>query len=114
MPHGSKVIIDYLKYLKDISRKIGSRSGFDKILLDKNRKSPSMVFQSKGLIENIGRSDQHYSHFHQVFSYLNKNQEKKLFLGVGVCAGKYKEKTIAAPLLITECQISKDDNSGKI
>ena len=43
----SRVIIDYLKYLRDTSRRIGTRSSFENIFLKRNRKNNSYTIQVK-------------------------------------------------------------------
>ncbi len=103
-----KIISSYLDYLRDVSRKIISRSGFEQVLLDKNKKNPSLAYQITEYSQSIPISDTSYSHFDEIFKHLERNTEKQLFIGFGFICGQRDGRTFAGPLLFTECEISKN------
>lgn len=109
-PIDNKTIINYLKYLRDTSRKIGTRANFENILLKRNRRNNSYTIQVKEKLNKTNLLDRNHPLFESlnlVYKYLERNSDKKLFLGAGVICGLPK---IAGPLLITECDLYEDDN----
>jgi very-short-patch-repair endonuclease len=103
----TKRIIAYLSYLRDISRKIISRNGFEKCLLNKSL-GYALQFQNLQLELKVG--DNHYEDINRYFNFLQKNHDKKLFLGFGLVAGTRK-RIFAAPVLILQCEINKDETT---
>jgi superfamily I DNA and/or RNA helicase len=103
-------IIAYLSYLRDISRKIISRNGFEKCLLNK---SLGFAYQFEQLELQLKVGENQYEELNRYFSFLQKNHDKKLFLGFGTAVGTRK-RIFAAPILVIQCEISKDENSQTI
>ena len=104
------MIKNYLAYLKDISRKIVSDSGFEKALLDKSRTNKAFTFQKNTNKLKFTNKDELYSKIKNIEDYLSKNNDKKLFCGFGLVAGT-KGRQYAAPLIYLECEIFKDDDT---
>jgi len=100
-------IIAYLSYLRDISRKIISRSGFEKCLLNK---SLGYAFQFENLPVRLLRFEDYYDDVSRYVTFLQKNHDKRLFLGFGMVAG-LKKRTFAAPLLTLQCEVTKQENT---
>jgi len=105
------MITSYLAYLKEISRKIISDSGFEKAILDSSKKNPSFSFEVQSFKSNYHSSDESYNHLFNIEKYLSINNDKKLFCGFGLIAGN-KKRQYAAPILFTECSLSKDENTS--
>lgn len=103
-------IICYLSYLRDISRKIISRNGFEKCLLNKTL---GYSLQFDELNFKVAPSDNNYTEISKYFNFVQRNNDKKLFIGFGIIAGTDK-KVFAAPLIIIQCEVSKDDNNQNI
>lgn len=100
-------IIAYLSYLRDISRKIISRNGFEKCLLNKNL---GYAVQ----IENLEFEDENqYEKLNNYYSFLQKNHDKKLFIGFGTVVGTRK-RIFAAPILTIQCELTKDETKQTI
>jgi hypothetical protein len=105
----NKIIIDYLKYLRDTSRRIGTNSNLEKIFLKRTRKNNSFTIQVKGNLRkgNLLYDDTYLvNKLSPVYKYLERNPNKKLFLGVGIICGLPK---FAGPLLIAKCNFYRDD-----
>jgi superfamily I DNA and/or RNA helicase len=98
-------IIAYLSYLRDISRKIISRNGFEKCLLNKTL-GYAVPFEELGL--GIQPTEKHYNELNNYYGFLQKNHDKKLFIGFGTAVGTRK-RIFAAPILTIQCEVSKDD-----
>ena len=96
MPHSENTqrILAYLSYLRDISRKIVSRTGFEKCLLNK---SLGYAVQFDEIELELNQGDSYYEEVLKYFNFLQKNHDKKLFLGFGTVAGT--RKRIFAPHL---------------
>jgi len=118
-----EAIVNYLKYLKDVSRKISVDSGFEKSLLNNKKKNNNYVLQIKGGLSDseliFSKEDKEYIYFKDVIKYLEKHVDKKLFIGVGLVCGSIdnngQSKKLAGPLLIAECNIGIDaDISNEI
>ncbi len=106
----TKRIISYLWYLRDISRKIISKNGFEKSLLIKDLGCG--VQFSQFTTENKP-NDENYKELEKRLNFLLTNHDKKLYLGFGTVAGTRK-RIFAAPLLIIQCEISRDDTNQTI
>ena len=100
-------IIAYLSYLRDISRKIISRNGFEKCLLNK---SLGYAVQFEDLELEIKSSDDYYNELNNYYGFLQKNHDKKLFIGFGTVIGTRK-RIFAAPILTIQCEVSKDETT---
>lgn len=105
------MIKSYLAYLKEISRKIISDSGFEKAILDTSKKNPSFSFEIKSFKSNYHSNDESYNHLANIEKYLSINNDKKLFCGFGLITGN-KKRQYAAPILFTECSLNKDENGN--
>jgi superfamily I DNA and/or RNA helicase len=102
------MIKNYLSYLKDISRKIVSDSGFEKVLIDKSSRNPSFTFQNSKKTFKYSQNNFSYDKILRIDEYLNRNRDKKLFCGIGLIAG-HDVKQYAAPILYLECEIIYDN-----
>lgn len=106
----TKRIIAYLSYLRDISRKIISRNGFEKCLLNKTL---GYATQFEYIELEIKTNDNNYTELNNYYNFLQKNHDKKLFIGLGTVAGTSK-KIFASPILIIQCELSKDKTTNCI
>jgi superfamily I DNA and/or RNA helicase len=103
-------IIAYLSYVRDISRKIISRNGFEKCLLNKNL-GYSVQFENLSL--ELKPNENHYNDLNNYYGFLQKYHDKKLFIGFGTVVGTRK-RIFAAPILTIQCEITKDETSHTI
>ncbi len=103
-----RIISSYLNYLRDVSRKIISRSGFEQVLLDKSKKNPSFAYQAIEFFKTIQISNNSYPHFDEILKHIERNPDKQLFIGFGFICGQREGRTYAGPLFFTECDISKN------
>jgi len=105
-----KLITNYLSYLREVSRKIISDSGFVDALVN-NVSSPLEINMDefKKLYEI---NDKGYNEIKSIYKNLQlaNNTEKRLFAGVGTIIGKVKAKSklVVAPLLYLQCEIEID------
>ena len=100
-------IIAYLSYLRDISRKIISRNGFEKCLLNK---SLGFAVQFEHLELEVKTGENYYNELNNYYGFLQKNHDKKLFIGFGTVVGTRK-RIFAAPILTIQCEVSKDETT---
>ena len=103
-----RIISSYLDYLRDVSRKIITRSGFEQVLLDKSKKNPCFAHQIVEYTKSIQISNNSYQHFDEILKHIERNPDKQLFVGFGFICGQRDGRTFAGPLLFTECDITKD------
>ncbi|MCB0753584.1 MAG: hypothetical protein KDC52_19085, partial [Ignavibacteriae bacterium] len=103
-------IIAYLSYLRDISRKIISRNGFEKCLLNKTL---GYAVQFEDLALEVKPNENHYNELNNYYGFLQKNHDKKLFIGFGTVVGTRK-RIFAAPILTIQCEVAKDETSHTI
>jgi superfamily I DNA and/or RNA helicase len=101
----TKRIVSYLSYLRDISRKIISRNGFEKCLLNRTL---GYAIQFEELELEVRPNENNYADLNNYFGFLQKNHDKKLFIGFGTVAGTNK-RMFAAPILTIQCELSKDE-----
>jgi hypothetical protein len=106
----TKRIIAYLSYLRDISRKIISRNGFEKCLLNKTL---GYATQFENIELEIKPNENNFSELNNYYNFLQKNHDKKLFIGLGTVAGTSK-KIFASPILTIQCELSKDETTNCI
>lgn len=109
-PQNAKRIIAYLSYLRDISRKIISRNGFEKCLLNKTL---GYATQFEYIELEIKTNDNNYTELNNYYNFLQKYHDKKLFIGLGTVAGTSK-KIFASPILTIQCELSKDETTNCI
>ncbi len=118
--NNNQVILGYLKYLRDVSRKISVSAGFENTLLsNKNKKKVYALQIKQDLTDNplvFGEGQENYRDLEDIIRYLNQYADKKLFLGTGLICGLMDDgrlyKKYAGPLLIAECDIIKDENQS--
>ena len=112
-----ETIIKYLKYLRDVSRKIGTRTYLENIFIKVSSKKRYFITQLK---EDFLFYNQDVNKFTErnlvlslknIYKYLEKNSDKKLFLGLGIICGT---EEIAGPLLYIKCDLYIDENNGKL
>jgi superfamily I DNA and/or RNA helicase/very-short-patch-repair endonuclease len=101
-------IIKYIKYLRDVSRKIASRNGFEKCYLNKQFKFAYPIFKYKDVISSL---DAEYEMYNWYYEQVKSNPEKKLFIGFGLLCGSFKKRIISAPILYVQCDIDKSETN---
>ena len=107
------VVISYLHYLQDMSRKIILRSGMEHVLKG-TRRTPDYFFG----YERQVRAQEFASYLKAVRTNLDKESEKKLFIGFGLVVGNLRRKglrrKISAPLLFALVDIDFDDDNQRL
>jgi len=104
----SKRVIQYVKYLRDVSRKIVTRNGFEKCYFNKQFKYANQITRHKEVISNL---DAEYEIYNWYYEQVKSNPEKKLFFGFGLICGTIKKKIISAPILYIQCDIDKTEEN---
>jgi superfamily I DNA and/or RNA helicase/very-short-patch-repair endonuclease len=104
----SKRVIKYIKYLRDVSRKIVTRNGFEKCYFNKQFKYANPIPRYKAVISSI---DAEYEIYNWYYEQVKSNPEKKLFIGFGLVCGTIKKKVISAPIIYIQCEIDKTDEN---
>jgi len=103
-------IVAYLSYLRDISRKIISRNGFEKCLLNKTL---NYAYQFDEIELEIQPNGNYYNELNNYYNFLQKNHDKKMFLGFGTVVGTNR-KIFASPILIIQCELTKNEKTNQI
>ncbi|MBF0538176.1 MAG: hypothetical protein HQL03_07985 [Nitrospirae bacterium] len=105
------MITKYLKYLRDISRKIiTSKYGFERALLDKSKNNPSFTFQTTAEdLKNTSYLASNKDYIQRVYNYIEKSHDKNLFCGYGLICGTQNTKILVAPIIFVECNLEKDN-----
>ena len=103
-------IITYLSYLRDISRKIISRTGFEKCLLNK---SSGYSIQFEDFQLEVNPDDSYYEELFKYLNFIQRNHDKRLFFGFGTVLGT-RRRIFAAPILVVQCEVKMMDESQKI
>lgn len=106
----TKRIVAYLSYLRDISRKIISRNGFEKCLLNKTL---NYAYQFDEIELEIQPNGNYYNEINNYYNFLQKNHDKKMFLGFGTVVGTNR-KIFASPILIIQCELTKNEKTNQI
>lgn len=106
----TKRIVGYLSYLRDISRKIISRNGFEKCLLNKTL---NYAYQFDEIELEIQPNGNYYNEINNYYNFLQKNHDKKMFLGFGTVVGTNR-KIFASPILIIQCELTKNEKTNQI
>lgn len=104
----SKRVIKYIKYLRDVSRKIVTRNGFEKCYFNKQFKYANQIPRHKEIISSL---DAEYEIYNWYYEQVKSNPEKKLFLGFGLLCGTIKKKVISAPIIYIQCDIDKTEDN---
>lgn len=107
-------VIAYLHYLRDISRKIVGKTGFNNLIAPSSKKSQGFVRQLFTLDHKIQPSDSQYEYFSEVVRFLDRHADRQFFIGFGLFAGKYQRKSYSAPLFFMECAVEPDTVTGVI
>src|ERR1017187_864510 len=105
----SQRILKYLSYLRDVSRKIVTRNGFEKCYLNKPNKYAIQIEMYKAIYTNL---DAEYQTYNGYYEQVKLNPDKKLFIGFGLVCGLKQNKMIAGPLVYMQCDIDKDDDNS--
>jgi len=71
------------------------------------------AYQFDDLKLELKVGENQYEELNRYFGFLQKNHDKKLFLGFGTVIGTRK-RIFAAPILVVQCEVSKDENSQTI
>jgi len=111
MPHtkeNSERIIKYLRYLRDVSRKIVTRNGFEKCYLSKQNR---YAFQTEKYKKELSSFDAEYETYNWYYEQIRTNPDKKLFFGLGLICGSKQKKSFAGPLVYVKCEIEKLEDS---
>lgn len=76
-------------------------------------KTLGYAYQFEDLKLELKVGDNQYEELSKYCSFLQKNHDKKLFLGFGTVIGTRK-RIFAAPILVVQCEVSKDETSQTI
>lgn len=117
----SDLLREYISYLRDVSRKIVYRAGFENVLPPETRKRKNYYFNFDNYqdISNLFKSDEYsipkreveFSRYiTTVNNFLLSEDEYKYFLGFGMIYGKRDNNYLFAPLVTAICNISNTDN----
>jgi hypothetical protein len=105
----SDVIQSYLSYLQEMSRKITLRSGMENVLYRKTKKKYHYYLPADSSVDS--------RYLKEVKDHIDKEPDRKLFLGNGLVVGlitkKKTKKYIASPLLYFLVEIDTDDSGRK-
>lgn len=117
-----RVVEAYIEYLRNISRKIISRSGFINVLPEETRKNYNFykdISDNKNIFNKdpyiITKEDGFYRYAKLANSYLDYNKDIKLFIGSGLIngylKGKNKGNNICAPLFYGILDLEFDEDT---
>ncbi len=101
-------ILQYLRYLRDVSRKIVTRNGFEKCYLNKQNRYAYPIVRYKEIVSNF---DSEYEIYNGYYKDVKSNQDKKLFIGFGLLCGSKQKKMISAPIVYIQCDIDKTEDN---
>ena len=104
-------VLNYIKYLRDVSRKIITRNGFEKSYLIKANKFATPFQRFRRAITSV---DSEYTIFNDYYNQVRSSSEKKLFIGYGLVIGTKQRKLIAGPIVYVQCEIEKDSSTQTI
>ena len=118
----TQIIDAYIEYLRNISRKIVTRSGFLNVLPPSKPKRPNFYRNISSII-NIFFDDSYfivntqdeklYKYFKTLYNFIDSNKEFKLFVGSGLIHGTFKGRNksnyICAPLFYGIIDIEFED-----
>lgn len=106
--NNSKRVINYIKYLRDVSRKIVTRNGFEKCYFNKQFKYANQITRHKEIVSSL---DAEYEIYNWYYEQVKSNPDKKLFFGFGLLCGTIKKKVISAPIIYIQCDIDKTEDN---
>lgn len=120
-----KIIESYIKYLKNLSRKIISKAGFENVLPVETKKRNNLFFDFSNFKESLCKSNEIsikleqqeiYKYFQKCDYYLNNNDDKKLFIGLGLLNGLFNKggnlSLLNAPLMYALADIEKNEDDS--
>jgi hypothetical protein len=111
MENDVEEITNYLSYLRDVSRKLVYRAGFEFILPKKRKdKVPYNVLNTVLRVKNPEDSWNNQETLTRYLRYIERYDDEKMFLGLGLFAGKKNKRLFSAPLMILQCEMNCDDN----
>lgn len=108
MSNHTERILQYLRYLRDVSRKIVTRNGFEKCYFNKQNRYALQVGKYK---ESISNFDAEYETYNWYYEQVKSNQDKKLFIGFGLLCGSKQKKMVSAPIVYIQCDIDKTEDN---
>jgi hypothetical protein len=114
---------NYIQYLRDVSRKIVNRAGFENVLPVETRKKKNYYYNLdnyKDIIElfkddeySIPKSEKEFAEYVKtVNSFLQSSDDYRWFFGLGIVHGKYEASSLIAPLVTVICNINNTDNGN--
>lgn len=117
------ILRSYIQYLRDVSRKIVNRAGFENVLPAETRKKKNYYFNLDNYsdIDNffkddeysIPKSERKFSEYVKtVNSFIQSSDEHRWFLGLGIVHGKYEGTSLCAPLVTVICNINNADTGN--
>lgn len=108
MSNHTERILQYLRYLRDVSRKIVTRNGFEKCYFNKQNRYALQIGKYK---ESISNFDAEYETYNWYYEQVKSNQDKKLFIGFGLLCGSKQKKMVSAPIVYIQCDIEKTEDN---
>ena len=106
-------IFQYLLYLKEISRKIAVRDGFDTLLLGSHKRN-DRILQVWDLETRISQAHTDRTAWEALAHAQDSHSDRRLVLGLGLLAGRLDGRRVAAPLLLVELEAQAVPSSGII
>lgn len=108
MSNHTQRVLQYLRYLRDVSRKIVTRNGLEKCYFQKQNRYAHQIGRYKTTLSSF---DSEYETYNWYYEQVKSNQDKKLFIGFGIICGSKSKKIISAPIAYIQCDIEKADNN---
>lgn len=106
----NKLISQYISYLKEVSRKIGTRSDFEKVYLKTTKRNNTHTSQVRIDIYDYFNLEL-FDKLKAIFNLLESNPDFRLFYGFGLICGK--QGKYASPLIFAECDLELKREDGK-
>lgn len=114
---------NYIQYLRDVSRKIVNRAGFENVLPVETRKKKNYYFNLDNYTDivelfkddeySIPKSEKEFAEYVKtVNSFLSSSDDHRWFFGLGIVHGKYEGSSLVAPLVTVICNINNSDNGN--
>ncbi|MEP7171560.1 MAG: AAA domain-containing protein, partial [Bacteroidota bacterium] len=113
----------YIQYLRDVSRKIVNRAGFENVLPVETRKKKNYYFNLDNysdIVElfkddeySIPKTEREFTDYvKKVNSFLQSSDDHRWFFGLGIVHGKYEGSMLCAPLVTVICNINNGENGN--
>ncbi|MCX7000376.1 MAG: AAA domain-containing protein [Candidatus Sumerlaeota bacterium] len=114
------IIESYIEYLRNVSRRIIIKAGFENVLPPEKRNKinfykDAIIYINKlltGKAVHINSQDMDsFRYFNNANYYLQTNQDQRLFLGIGLINGKVGQrgKNVCAPLFYAQMDIEQEN-----